>query len=144
MKLSPNFTLEELTHSEIAERKGLDNTPSEEVKANLVRLARFLEEVRKLLGRPIIVNSAYRSLEVNKAVGGKPTSQHVLGCAADIRVPGMTPNDVVKAILKSNIEYDQVIREFDSWTHISIPKSFTDKPRKMALIIDKSGTRNFV
>jgi hypothetical protein len=144
MKLSPNFTLEELTHSEIAERKGLDNTPSEEVKANLVRLARFLEEVRKLLGRPILVNSAYRSLKVNEAVGGKPTSQHVLGCAADIRVPGMTPNDVVKEILKSNIEYDQVIREFDSWTHISIPKNFADKPRKMALIIDKSGTRNFV
>ena len=144
MNLSPNFTLEELTHSEIAERKGLDNTPSKEVKANLVRLALFLEEVRKLLGRPILINSAYRSLEVNKAVGGKPTSQHVLGCAADIKVSGMTPNNVVKEILKSNIEYDQVIREFDSWTHISIPNNFADKPRKMALIIDKSGTRSFV
>jgi hypothetical protein len=144
MKLSPNFTLEELTHSEIAERKGLDNAPNEEVKANLVRLARFLEEIRKILKRPIIVNSAYRSSKVNEAVGGKSTSQHVLGCAADIRIPGLTPNDVVKEILKSNIEYDQVIREFDSWTHISIPNRFSDKPRKMALIIDKSGTRNFV
>lgn len=144
MNLSPNFTLEELTHSEIAERKGLDNTPNEEVKANLVRLARFLEEVRRVLGRPILVNSAYRSIKVNEAVGSKPTSQHCIGCAADIKVPGMTPNDVVKEILKSNIEYDQVIREFDSWTHISIPNHFADKPRKMALIIDKSGTRNFV
>ena len=74
MNLSPNFTLEELTHSEIAERNGLDNTPNEDVKANLTRLARFLEEVRRVLGRPIMVNSAYRSPQVNTAVGSKPVS----------------------------------------------------------------------
>ena len=141
MKLSPNFTLAELTHSETAERLGLDNTPDEKVKANLVRLARMLEEVRRVLGRPIMVNSAYRSPAVNKAIGSKPTSQHCLGCAADIRVPGLTPNDIVKAIIKTNIEYDQLIREFDSWVHISIPNKLNDKPRKQALIIDKSGTR---
>lgn len=143
MNLSPNFTLEELTHSEIAERRGLDNTPNEDVKANLVRLARMLEDVRRILGRPIMVNSAYRSPKVNEAVGSKPTSQHCLGCAADIKVPGLTPNDIVKAIIKSNIEYDQLIREFDSWVHISIPNKFADKPRKQVLIIDKSGTRPF-
>lgn len=143
MNLSPNFTLEELIYSEIANRKGLDNTPTEEIKANLVRLARFLEEVRRVLGRPIMINSAYRSPKVNEAVGSKPTSQHCLGCAADIRVPGLTPDDVIKLILKSNIEYDQVIREFDSWVHISIPNKFADKPRKNALIIDKNGTRPY-
>tara|TARA_R110000868_G_scaffold44815_6_gene149269 strand:+ start:7274 stop:7705 length:432 start_codon:yes stop_codon:yes gene_type:complete len=143
MKLSPNFTLQELTQSEIAERKKLDNMPSEEVKANLVRLARFLEEIRTILGRPIVINSAYRSPKVNEAVGGKPTSQHCLGCAADIRVPGLTPNDIIQLILKSNIEYDQIIREFDSWVHVSIPNRFADKPRKMALIIDKNGTRPY-
>lgn len=143
MNLSPNFTLEELTYSEIANRKGLDNSPTEEVKANLTRLARFLEEVRRVLGRPILINSAYRSVKVNEAVGSKPTSQHCLGCAADIRVAGLTPDDIVKLILKSNIEYDQVIREFDSWVHISIPSKFADKPRKMALIIDKNGTRPY-
>ena len=100
MKLSPNFTLKELTHSETAERLGLDNTPDEKVKANLVRLARMLEEVRRILGRPIMVNSAYRSPAVNKAIGSKPTSQHCLGCAADIRVPGLTPDDIVKEIIK--------------------------------------------
>ena len=141
MKLSPNFTLAELTHSETAERLGLDNTPDEKVKANLVRLARILEEVRRVLGRPIMVNSAYRSPAVNKAIGSKPTSQHCIGCAADIRVPGLTPNDIVKEIIKTNIEYDQLIREFDSWVHISIPNKLNDKPRKQALIIDKSGTR---
>ena len=143
MKLTPNFTLEELTHSEIAERNGLDNTPTEEVKANLVRLARFLEEVRRILGRPIMVNSAYRSLAVNTAIGSKPTSQHCIGCAADIKVPGLTPDDIVKEILKTNLEYDQLIREFDSWVHISIPNRFADKPRRQVLIIDKSGTRPY-
>ena len=143
MNLSPNFTLEELTYSETAQRKGLDNTPSEEIKANLVRLARFLEEVRRVLGRPILINSAYRSIAVNESVGSKATSQHCLGCAADIRVPGLTPNDIIKLLLKTNIEYDQIIREFDSWVHISIPNKFADKPRKMALIIDKAGTRPY-
>ena len=143
MKLTPNFTLEELTHSEIAERQGLDNTPTTNVKANLTRLARFLEEVRRVLGRPIMVNSAYRSPAVNTAVGSKPTSQHCNGCAADIKVPGLTPDNIVKEIIKTNLEYDQVIREFDSWVHISIPNKFADKPRKQVLIIDKTGTRPY-
>lgn len=143
MNLSPNFTLEELTHSEIAERLGLNNTPNEDVKANLVRLARFLEEVRAVLKRPIMVNSAYRSPKVNEAVGSKPTSQHCIGCAADIKVPGLTPDNIVKELLKTNLEYDQLIREFDSWVHISIPNKFADKPRKQVLIIDKSGTRPY-
>jgi len=143
VKLSLNFTLAELTHSETAERLGLDNTPDEKVKANLVRLARILEDVRRVLGRPIMVNSAYRSLAVNKAIGSKPTSQHCLGCAADIRVPGLTPNDIVNLVVKSNIEYDQLIREFDSWVHISITNTHTDKPRRQVLIIDKSGTRPY-
>ena len=143
MKLSDHFTLEELTHSEVAQRQGLDNTPDEKVKANLVRLARFLESVRTALGRPIMVNSAYRSPKVNEMIGSKPTSQHCIGCAADIKVPGLTPNDIVKELIKTNLEYDQLIREFDSWVHISIPNNFADKPRKQVLIIDKSGTRPY-
>ena len=143
MKLSPNFSLEELTQSETAARLGIDNTPNEKVKANLVRLARFLEEVRAILKRPVMVNSAYRSIKVNEAIGSKATSQHCIGCAADIRVPGLTPDNIVKEIIKTNLEYDQLIREFDSWVHISIPNNFADKPRKQVLIIDKSGTRPY-
>jgi zinc D-Ala-D-Ala carboxypeptidase len=143
MKLTPNFTLEELTISETAVRLGLDNTPNDAVKANLVRLAKFLEEIRRILGRPIMINSAYRSPEVNKAIGSRPTSQHCLGCAADIRVPGLTPDNILKELLKTNLEYDQLIREFDSWVHISIPNKFADKPRRQVLIIDKSGTRPY-
>ena len=139
MNLSPHFTLEELTHTDHRE---FDNTPNDAEKNNLKRLAEFLEQVKTVLGgKPIMVNSAFRCKQVNDAVGSKDTSQHRIGCAADIRVPGMTPDEVVKAVIASGIGYDQIIREFDRWTHISIPNTITDTPRRQALIIDKTGTR---
>ena len=141
MKLSPHFSLDELTFTDHRE---LDNTPNEAEMANLRRLAQFLEQVKEVLGgKPIMVNSAFRSKAVNDAVGSKDTSQHRVGCAADIRVPGMTPDEVVKAIIAAGIGYDQVIREFDRWTHVSIPNLSTGTPRRQALIIDKQGTRTY-
>jgi hypothetical protein len=141
MNLTPSFTLDELTHTD---HRQFDNVPNEDELANLYRLADFLEQVKALLGgKPIIVNSAFRSAEVNKAVGSSDKSQHRRGCAADIRVPGMTPDEVVRAIVNSGLPYDQVIREFDRWTHVSIPNTEDSSPRAMALIIDKSGTRTF-
>lgn len=142
MNLSPHFTLDELTASETAARNGWDNTPNADELANLKRLAEFLEEVKSVLGgKPVMINSAFRSKLVNDAVGSRDSSQHRIGCAADIRVPRMTPDEVVKAVIASGIGYDQVIREFDRWTHISIPNRPEDKPRQQALIIDRSGTR---
>jgi uncharacterized protein YcbK (DUF882 family) len=141
MQLSQNFTLEELIHTDHRE---LDNTPNDIEINNLKRLAEFLEQVKTILGgKPVMVNSAFRSKAVNDAVGSKDSSQHRVGCAADIRIPGMTPDDVVKAIIASGIGYDQVIREFDRWTHISVPTEPMGKPRKQALIIDKQGTRAY-
>ena len=141
MNLTPHFTVDELTTTDHRE---FDNTPNEAEMANLRRLAQFLEQVKEVLGgKPIMVNSAFRSKAVNDAVGSKDTSQHRLGCAADIRVPGMTPDEVVRAIIKSGIGYDQVIREFDRWTHVSVPNLSIGLPRKQALIIDKQGTRAF-
>jgi hypothetical protein len=141
MVLSEHFTLEELTHTDHRE---FDNTPNSSEINNLKRLAEMLEKVKTLLdGKPIMVNSAFRSKTVNDAVGSKDTSQHRVGCAADIRVPGLTPDQVVKAIIGSPIAYDQIIREFDSWTHISVPNSPSGTPRKQALIIDKQGTRAY-
>ena len=137
--LTEHFTLEELT---VTDHRELDNTPSEYEKANLVRLAVFLELVKQTLGdKPVMVNSAFRSEAVNTACGSKSTSQHRLGCAADLRVPGMTPDEVVKTIIASELQYDQIIREFDRWTHISVPNSPNDKPRLQKLIIDKQGTK---
>jgi zinc D-Ala-D-Ala carboxypeptidase len=141
MNLSDHFTLEELT---ITSHREFDNTPNADQINNLTRVAQLLEQVKALLGgKPVMVNSGYRSPQVNLAVGSKPTSQHCLGCAADIRVPGMTPDEVVQAIKASDIQYDQLIREFDSWTHISVPNHPEDKPRQQALIIDKQGTRPY-
>jgi len=146
MNLTPNFTLEELTHTDHRE---FDNTPNDAELDNLVRLADFLEQVKAVLGgKPIMINSAFRCKQVNDAVGSKDTSQHRIGCAADLRVPGMTPDQVVKAIIASGIGYDQVIREFATptgggWTHVSIPNTVATAPRKQSLIIDKAGTRAY-
>ena len=139
MNLTEHFTLEELTHTD---HRTLDNSPNDTEIANLTRLAEFLEDVKTLLGgKPIMVNSAFRSELVNRACNSRDTSQHRLGCAADIRVPGMTPDEIVKIVIASDLGYDQIIREFDRWTHISIPNSTHNAPRKQALIIDKLGTR---
>ena len=135
--MTPHFTLAELTATS---HRQFDNTPNETELANLQKLAEFLEEVKTLLdGKPIMINSAFRSKQVNDSVGSKDTSQHRLGYAADIRVPGMTPDQVVRALIASDLPFDQVIREFDAWTHISISPS----PRRQALIIDRAGTRPF-
>jgi hypothetical protein len=135
--MTPHFSLAELTATS---HRQFDNTPNEKELANLQKLAEFLEQVKTLLdGKPIMINSAFRSKQVNDSVGSKDTSQHRLGYAADIRVPGMTPDQVVRALIASDLPFDQVIREFDAWTHISISPS----PRRQALIIDRAGTRPF-
>ena len=140
--MTPHFTLAELTHTD---HRSLDNTPNDAERANLQRLAEFLELVKVALGgKPIMVNSAFRSKAVNDAVGSKDTSQHRVGCAADIRVPGMTPDKVVRALIATQLPFDQIIREYDAWTHISIPNTAALLPRRQALIIDKLGVRPFV
>ena len=145
MKLSENFSLEELTASETAARKGIDNTPSEDVINNLKRLAAALQEVRALLNhRAILVSSGYRSPELNQAVGGSATSDHCKGLAADFICPSYgTPNDIVRTIAASSLSFKQVIREFDKWVHLSIPAE-GQEPKKQALIIDREGTRAYV
>jgi hypothetical protein len=141
VKLTEHFSLEELTHTDHRE---YDNTPNDAELENLKRLAEFLEEVKQTLGgRPIMVNSAFRCKQVNDAVGSKDSSQHRIGCAVDFRVPKLTPDEVVRIIISAGLPYDQVIREFDRWTHVSIPNTSDAKPRNQALIIDKQGTRPF-
>jgi hypothetical protein len=153
-QLTAHFSLEELTHTDHRE---LDNTPTtaehciidgKEVIVNayenLPRLAAFLEQVKVVLGgKAIFVNSGFRSHAVNTAVGSKDTSDHRRGCAADIRVDGMTPDQVTRAIIASDLPYQQVIREFDRWTHVAITTNEGDAPKKSKLIIDKTGTRPF-
>ena len=139
--MTPHFTLAELTRTD---HRTLDNSPDPAALANLHRLAAFLEQVRTALGnRMVVLNSAYRSAAVNAACGSRKNSQHTLGCAADVRVPGMSPDAVVRAVRASGLAYDQLIKEFDSWTHISIPNAPDAYARKMVFIIDKQGVRLF-
>lgn len=139
--LSPHFTLAELT---VTDHREFDNSPTQEEISNLQRLAQLLEQVKEAIGgKPVMVNSAFRSKAVNDAVGSSDKSQHRHGCACDLRVPGMTPDEVVRAVIAAGLPFDQIIREFDRWTHISIPNTEDAKPRKSTLIIDKAGTRQF-
>ena len=139
--MTPHFSLAELTTTDHREFK---NEPNPSEIANLQRLAELLEQVKVAIGgKPVMVNSAFRSKQINNAVGSKDTSQHRLGCAADIRVPGVTPDQVVKAIMAAKLPFDQLIREFDRWTHISVPNTVGAAPRGQVLIIDAKGTRPY-
>src|SRR3982074_409929 len=121
MTISEHFTLKELSFSEAAARLGLDNTPGRIVLANLALVAAGLENIRTLLGdRPIAVHSGYRSAEVNRAVGGVVTSAHCHGLACDFVCPAFgTPAEVALAILKADIEYDQLSLE-SGWVHVGL------------------------
>lgn len=164
MKLSAHFTLAELTDSQTAARNGISNEPSPRVIENLTRLAnRVLEPVRVVLNANAVqVTSGYRGEELERVIcaasykswcqrKGLPIGKfswaqyfeakdHPKGNAADIKAPGFgTPERVMRAIYNSDIEYDQLILEFDQWVHIS----FSDSNRKQALVIDNKGTRNY-
>ena len=107
-------------------------------------MAILLEQVKGAVSmKPVMINSGFRSKQVNDAVGSKDTSQHRLGCAADLRVPGMSPRQVVEACISNGVPFYQIILEFDAWTHISVPNLPNDKPRGQRLIIDKQGTRTY-
>ena len=138
MNLSPHFTLEELTDSQTAVRRGIDNTPSPAVLASLKRTALGLEDVRARLGVPILISSGYRSPALNAAIGGATGSQHMAGQAADFTAPQFgSPRAVVDALADSAVQYDQLIVEFGRWVHIS----FSDKPRRQAFAIDSGGAK---
>jgi len=144
MYITEHFTLEELTVSQTAAREDINNEPTGIVMDNLIRLASFLEEVRTLLGgKPMLISSGYRSPELNARVGGSAKSQHCFGCAVDFTVNKMAVEQVVATIVTSKLNYDQCIQEYNRWIHLSIPSSISSKPRRMALIIDRKGTRSF-
>jgi zinc D-Ala-D-Ala carboxypeptidase len=137
MNLSPHFTLGELTDSAAATRLGIDNTPAPIVVDNLVLIAATLEQIRALVGRPIVVSSGYRCAAVNKAVGSGPTSAHILGLAADITVPGMTARALALLIREGGVVLDQLIYE-GTWVHVGLSAG---APRKQVLTATFIGGR---
>lgn len=138
MRLSPHFTLDELTHSETAARLGIDNTPPPDVVDTLRRTAAYLEDVRARLGVPLIVSSGYRCLLLNRALKSRDDSQHLKGEAVDFIAPAFgKPRQIVDALQDSEVAYDQLLLEFDRWVHIS----FSARNRRQAMVIDNAGTR---
>jgi hypothetical protein len=132
MQLTPNFSLAQLIRSDTAEQRGIDNTPAPHIIENLSKLAMGLEQVCALLGAPIEISSGYRCPELNAAVGGAGTSQHMEGLAADFVCPGFgTPLEIARAIQGSNIAFDQCILEWGEWVHLS----FAQVPRCRVLSI---------
>lgn len=131
MRLSPNFTYNELTESITADKHGIRNVPSERQLVNLRLLCNnVLEPVRSLLGVPVIITSGYRCLALNRLVGGARTSQHQKGEAADFVLRTIKLEDAFLKIVESDIPFDQIIFEFGDWIHIS----YSAKPRRQALI----------
>ena len=142
MKLTPHFSLSELTKSQTALRMGLDNNPNEEQMESLLALCEnVLEPVRVHWDKPVVVNSGFRALPVNRAIGSKDTSQHAKGEAADIEIPGVDNQDLYRWIAQS-LEFDQLILEFytgepaSGWVHVSY---VGDDDRNETLRISKSG-----
>ena len=140
MRISKNFSYDEMVYSATAERLKLDNTPNEKEKANLVRLVlEILQPVRDKWGRPIVVTSGFRSEAVNKAVGGARNSQHRLGEAADIKIGSKSQNKalfnfILDMVNKGEIKVGQLIDEYGySWVHVSLPRE--GKPNNQVLHI---------
>jgi hypothetical protein len=132
-QLTEHFGLAELTQSQTATRRGIDNTPSESATQNLKRVAALLEQVRTLLGdHPISISSGYRSPGVNAAVGGAPSSMHLFGLAADFTCPSFgAPHDICAKIRSSQLSFDQVIFE-GTWVHLGLVQD-GKMPRRQAL-----------
>lgn len=120
--MTEHFSYNELTHSSTADRLGIDNTPSKREKEKLFNLALMLEKIRLNYGKPIYINSAYRSKKLNDAINGSKTSQHVLGEAADIRCDNNKAlwDLIVRMIKNKEITVGQLIDEKNlRWIHIS-------------------------
>ena len=133
MQLSPHFTLEELTFSAAALRKGLSNAPDAGQVSNLMRLTNgLLEDVRAILGVPLHIDSGFRSPAVNSLIGGAPTSAHMEGRAADIIPVGAKLENCFNALRTNLKNYDQIIIECNAWIHVAIPKMGVE-PRLMAM-----------
>ena len=143
MQLSEHFKLNEFTKSETAIRKRIDNTPGPAHASNLQKVCeKILEPVRNHFQKPVRINSGYRGPALNSAVGGSSKSQHCNGEAVDFEIDGLANPELAKWVA-ANCDFDQIILEFDAWTHISVANSPDKDLRHAKLVIDKAGTRAY-
>lgn len=129
--MSLNFLISELIYSDIAIENNINNMPDINALDNMLELIFYcLQPIRELIKKPMIINSGFRCRQINFLAGGALNSQHLTGQAVDFKIKGMTPKQIVEIIQKSNIEFDQLINEYDKWVHISFNKG---KNRKQVL-----------
>ncbi|QJR15357.1 D-Ala-D-Ala carboxypeptidase family metallohydrolase [Usitatibacter palustris] len=140
-RITEHFTMDELVFSQTALRLGIDNTPTAETQRNLVLLARFLEDVRALLGdSPLVISSGYRSPALNQRIGGSLNSAHMSGLAADFTVPAAgTVLQVCRVIERSGLGFEQLIHEFGGWVHLAIPPAGRAASRRVNSIFAGTG-----
>ena len=149
MKLSPNFTYAECVKSNTAEQHGIDNTPNAEQLSNMVYLCHnVLEPLRAYFGKPVKVNSMYRSIQTNRLIGGSRTSQHCKGEAVDCEIDGI-PNKTIADWVSEHLTFDQIILEFynpkeganSGWVHISLRRNGGNRRNKMVALKDGKTTK---
>lgn len=129
-----NFKISELIYSETALLNNINNMPDAKSLDNMLELIFYcLQPIRNLIQKPMIIASGYRNSKVNQLVKGTINSQHCSGQAADFQIKGMKPSEIIEIIKKSDIEYDQLINEYDKWVHISYNKG---KNRKQTIKIN--------
>ena len=143
MKLSKNFTLPEIIHSNTAKRLGINNAPNKEHLKNMQVLVRdLIQPIRDVLG-PIRISSGYRNPELNRAIGGSAKSQHCKGEALDLQYWSkgkMSNKEIYDWVVKSGIEFDQMINEFDySWIHISLRSNGKNRKQILEAYKDSDG-----
>lgn len=152
MKISEHITLAEATKSQLAERKGIDNTPTPEHLENMKHIAsNIFEPLRVFFGKPIAVTSFYRSAKVNKAIGGASTSQHLTGEAMDIDgdVFGGVANISIFTWIKNNCIFDQLIAEFiesngtGGWVHVSLKRNGKNRKEILTAYKDENGKTKY-
>ena len=142
MLITTHFALEEFIYSDTAVAQGIDNTPGPDALCQLGVMASMLEEIRTILGYPILITSGYRCASLNAAIGGVSDSAHLYGRAVDIMIEGMTPLEICKELenYMAGLGIDQLIHE-SGWVHIG--RAAPDcEPRCQALTINEHGTYN--
>lgn len=144
-QLSANFYLDEFLISETAERQGISMVPSPRIVHNLTTLAHtVLQPVRDFCGKPINITSGYRPRELNEAIGGSKTSEHMDGRASDFTIAGLTPHDAFVQVIEADVEFNQLIHEFAKWVHASCPAHGQVAKRQELTVFRVDGKSKYV